>query len=226
MTNGNELPMTNMTSFQALIFDMDGLMVDSEPLWFEVQRDFALARGGEWTSALADRCVGKGLANTIRVMEQALGFAVDVDRDAAAIVDAFIGRVGTLALKRGCGDIVDAVGRHPTRLPRAVASSSARRLVEATLGRFGLVDRFDALVCGDSVARPKPAPDIFLLAASRLGVSPAACVVLEDSVAGVEAARAAGMRVVAVPERPDERFAVADAVVADLHEARELLGLL
>jgi mannitol-1-/sugar-/sorbitol-6-/2-deoxyglucose-6-phosphatase len=217
--------MTKMTPFKALIFDMDGLMVDSEPLWFEVQRDFALARGGEWTSALADLCVGKGLANTIRVMERSLGFAVDVDRDAEAIVDSFIGRVGSLSLKGGCEDIVDAIARLPTRLPRAVASSSARRLVEATLGRFGLVERCDTLVCGDSVTRPKPAPDIFLLAASRLGVSPAACIVLEDSVAGVEAAHAAGMRVVAVPERADARFALADAVVADLHEARELLGL-
>jgi HAD superfamily hydrolase (TIGR01509 family) len=107
-----------------------------------------------------------------------------------------------------------------------VASSSARRLVLATLGRFGLIERFDAIVSGDSVARPKPAPDIFLLAASRLGVGPSECVVLEDSLAGVEAARAAGMRVVAVPERIDERFAaLADAVVTDLHEAQTLLGL-
>jgi|HubBroStandDraft_4_1064222.scaffolds.fasta_scaffold67393_1 beta-phosphoglucomutase-like phosphatase (HAD superfamily) len=212
-------------SYEALIFDMDGLMVDSEPLWFEVQRDFALNRGGEWTPALADQCIGKGLANSVRVMAQALGFEVDVERDAAAIVDAFIGRVRDLSLKRGCVEIVDAVQRRPRRLPRAVASSSARRLVEATLARFGLVERFDVLVCGEAVSRPKPAPDIFLLAAKHMSMAPDACVVLEDSLAGVEAARAAGMRVIAVPEKADERFSVADAVVCDLHEARTLLGL-
>jgi len=212
--------------YEAIIFDMDGLMVDSEPLWLQVERDFARARGGDWTPSLADRCVGRGLANTLRVMHETFGFAVDIERDAAVIVDAFIERVGDLALKGGCEEIVDAVERRSSRVPRAVASSSARKLVEATLGRFGMLARFDALVCGDSVARPKPAPDVFLLAAARMRVSPAACVVLEDSLAGVEAARAAGMRVVAVPERGDERFSeLADAVVADLHEARRLLGL-
>ena len=122
-------------------------------------------------------------------------------------------------------EIVAAAERHPMRLPRAVASSSARRLVEATLGRFGLVERFDVLVCGDAVSRPKSAPDVFLLAAKRMGVAPETCVVLEDSLAGVLAARAAGMRVVAVPERADDRFLVADAVVSDLYQARALLRL-
>ena len=94
------------------------------------------------------------------------------------------------------------------------------------LVRFGLTDVFDAIVCGEAVSRPKPAPDIFLAAAARLGVPPGACVALEDSLAGVTAARVAGMRVIAVPERPDPGFArLADAVVANLHEARALLGL-
>jgi beta-phosphoglucomutase-like phosphatase (HAD superfamily) len=107
-----------------------------------------------------------------------------------------------------------------------VASSSAKPLVEATLARFGLRDRFAAVVTGSCVARPKPAPDIFLEAARRLGASPEACVVLEDSVAGVMAARAAGMRAIAVPEHDAQRFAgLADAVVADLHEARAMLRL-
>src|SRR5579863_2264941 len=208
-----------MIPYRALIFDMDGLMVDSEPLWFEVLRDFARARGGSFDQALAEQCVGKGLANTLRVMNETFGFGADIEGESAVIVDAFIERVGELSLKNGCVDIVAAVQRRPLRLPRAVASSSARRLVLATLGRFGLIERFDAVVSGDSVARPKPAPDIFLLAASHLGVAPSECVVLEDSLAGVEAARAAGMRVVAIPERTDERFAaLADAVVADLHE--------
>ncbi len=209
----------------ALVFDMDGLMVDSEPLWFEVERDFARSRGGDWTAALGDACIGQGMANTLRVMHETFGFAIDVERDAAAIVDAFVARVGDLTLKRGCLELIEAARAHA--VPRAVASSSARRLVEATLARFGLRERFDAVVTGDCVAHPKPAPDIFLEAASRLGVPPAACVVLEDSPAGVQAGRAAGMRVIHVPERASVRLVEGVEgvdIVRDLHEARALLS--
>jgi HAD superfamily hydrolase (TIGR01509 family) len=110
-------------------------------------------------------------------------------------------------------------------VPRGLASSSARRLVEATLDRFGVREHFDAVVTGDCVAHPKPAPDIFLEAGRRLGVAPPSCVVLEDSESGVRAARAAGMQVIAVPESHPEAFeALADAVVPDLHAVRELLA--
>jgi len=87
----------------------------------------------------------------------------------------------------------------------ALASSSPRRLVEATLARFGFRDRFDAVVTGDCVARPKPAPDIFLEAARRLGLPREGCVVLEDSLAGVRAASAAGMRVIRSRSMPRRR---------------------
>jgi len=208
----------------ALILDMDGLMVDSEPLWFRVERDFARSRGGDWTEALAHACTGTGIGHTLRTMQQALGFAVDPVRDAEAIVATFIERVAELSLKAGCDELLaEARAR---AVPCAVASSSARPLVEATLGRFGLLDRFGAIVTGSCVERPKPAPDIFVEAARRLRAAPGECVVLEDSLAGVSAARAAGMRAIAVPERAPARFAgLADAVVADLHEARALLRL-
>jgi sugar-phosphatase len=208
----------------ALLFDMDGLMVDSEPLWFDVEREFARARGGEWTPELGRACIGQGMASTLRVMQETFGFEVNAERDAAAIVEMFVLRVGELALKTGFEELL---GEARVRgVPRALASSSARRLVDATLVRFGAREGFDAVVTGDCVARPKPAPDIFLEAARRLGVPPAACVVLEDSLAGVRAARAAGMQVVAVPESPPapEMTALAYAVVDDLHAARALLS--
>jgi sugar-phosphatase len=206
-------------SCRALIFDMDGLMVDSEPLWFEVERSFARNRGADWSEALAHASVGQGLARTLRTMNELLGFAVDIERDSAIIVDMFVARVGELTLKPGFVELFDgAVARG---VPCAVASSSAHRLVAATLARFSLLDRFAAVVAGDQVARPKPAPDIFVEAANRLRAAADDCVVLEDSLAGVTGARAAGMRVIAVPERDPERFAsLADAVVPDLHEAR------
>jgi HAD superfamily hydrolase (TIGR01509 family) len=210
--------------YGALLFDMDGLMVDSEPAWFDLQREFAEARGGTWTGELAHRCVGGGLVNALRVMHEAFGFSVDIERDSAVMVDMFVARVERLALKRGCLELVDAARER--NVPCAVGSSSSRRLVEATLSRFEIRDRFETIVTGDCVVRPKPAPDIFLEAGARLGLAPNACVVLEDSLAGVRAGRAAGMYVIAVPETPHDAFAtLANAVVPDLHAARSLLAL-
>jgi HAD superfamily hydrolase (TIGR01509 family) len=209
---------------RAVLFDMDGLMVDSEPLWFQVERGFAAARGGDWTEDLASACVGQGMVNTLRVMHESFGFPVDVERDASAIVELFASRVAELTLKTGFEELLAEV--RSRSVPAALASSSPRRLVEAVMDRFGVRERFDAIVTGDCVAHPKPAPDIFLEAARRLGVPPQGCVVLEDSLAGVRAAQAAGMRVIAVPEgtASTEMTARADAVVSDLHAARALLA--
>jgi mannitol-1-/sugar-/sorbitol-6-/2-deoxyglucose-6-phosphatase len=209
---------------KALIFDMDGLMVDSEPLWFEVQGDFVRERGGEWTEELAQACTGGGLRNALEIMGKAFGFAVDTTRDAEQIVESFILRIGKLVPKPGCRELLDAA--HRRRLPCAVASSSTRVLVDATLEHLKLRDLFAAVVTVESVARPKPAPDIFLEAAARLGAAPGDCVVLEDSVMGVRAARAAAMTVIAVPETGFERFhGLADEIVSDLHQARALLAI-
>jgi beta-phosphoglucomutase-like phosphatase (HAD superfamily) len=207
----------------ALLFDMDGLMVDSEPLWFDVERGFARERGGNWTAEHALACTGQGMANTLRVMHERLGLVVDVERDEAEIVRRFMGRVGELELKTGFLELFAAASARG--LPRALASSSPLRLVEATAGRFGLLARFGAVVSGDCVPLPKPAPDIFVEAARRLGVPASACVVLEDSLAGMRAGRAAGMRVIGVPEAvvPEMR-SLADAIVGDLHEAHAFLA--
>lgn len=199
-------------------------MIDSEPLWFDLQSNFVRERGGEWTPELASRCAGGGLDNSFHVIERALGIVLDIAQERALMSNAFVDRIGCLALKDGCLELVAAAIRH--RLPRAVASSSTTRLVHATLDRFGLRPHFGAVVTGDCVARPKPAPDIFLEAAARLAVDPSDCIVLEDALTGVTAARAAGMRVIAVPERSAPSFAErADFVVPDLHAALRLLGL-
>ena len=206
----------------ALVLDMDGLMVDSEPLWLEVERAFAAERGGEWTLALAHAAVGRGLATTLVMMNEAFGLPLDIARDTAVIQGAFVDRVGELALKPGCLELLDAAAA----LPLAVASSSPLRLIRAVLDRFGITDRFQVIVSGESVAHPKPAPDIFLRTAALLGVDPARCAVLEDSLAGVTAGHAAGMFVVAVPEGPPEGRgfeSVASVIVKDLFEARRAL---
>jgi mannitol-1-/sugar-/sorbitol-6-/2-deoxyglucose-6-phosphatase len=208
----------------ALVLDMDGLMVDSEPLWFEVESAFAVRRGGAWTHAHADACVGRGLATTLRVMGETFGFPIDAERDTREIIDGFIARVGDLAYKPGCPELLAAAAA----VPMAVASSSPLRLIRAVLDRFAIASIFRAIVSGEQVAHPKPAPDIFERAAAELGIAPARCAVLEDSFAGVTAGRAAGMFVIAVPEgSPEGRGfeAVADVVVKDLFEARAVLRL-
>lgn len=206
----------------ALVLDMDGLMVDSEPLWFEVERAFAADRGGVWTIEHAHAAVGRGLATTLLIMHEAFGFPVDVARDTAAIQDAFVDRVGSLSLKPGCLELLDAAAG----VPLSVASSSPKRLIRAVLQRFALTERFRVIVSGESVAHPKPAPDIFLRTATELGVDPARCAVLEDSLAGATAGHAAGMFVIAVPEGPPEGRgfeAVSSVIARDLFEARRAL---
>jgi sugar-phosphatase len=210
---------------RALVLDMDGLMVDSEPLWFRVEHDFAAARGGDFTHEMALACVGRGTAHTLDFMHDRFGFPVDVARDTRLIMDAFLDRAAELELKPGCLALLDeAAGK----LPLAVASSSPRRLILGVLDRFHLGPRFQAIVSGEEVARPKPAPDIFVRAAAELGVVPSACAVFEDSLAGATAGRAAGMFVIAVPEGPPggRGFeAVADRVVPDLFAARAEISL-
>jgi sugar-phosphatase len=204
---------------------MDGLMVDSEPLWFQVERDFAAARGGAWTHEMALRCTGRGTPYTLGVMSETFGFPVEVGRDNVAIMEDFVRRVGELSLKPGCRELVDELAG---RIPLAVASSSPRRLIHAVLDRFDLRPHFAAVVSGEEVRSPKPAPDIFLRAAAELGALAEACAVFEDSLAGASAGRAAGMFVVAVPEGAWQGRgfeAVADRIVPDLFAARGMLAL-
>jgi HAD superfamily hydrolase (TIGR01509 family) len=217
--------MTELIEARAILFDMDGLLVDSEPLWAQVEGDFARARGGDFTLELARACVGRGLQNTLRVMSEAFGFPVDIEKDSREIIDRFIGRAGELVLKPGAEELLDEA---EGRVPIALGSSSSRRLVLAVLERVGVAKRFGSVVSGDDVPRPKPAPDIFAKCAADLGVAASGCVVLEDSLAGVRSGRAAGMRVIAVPEGDAHGAGFeeeADAVVEDLYEARRRMRL-
>ena len=207
----------------AILFDMDGLLIDSEPLWALVEADFARPRGGDFTREHAVKCVGRGLANTVRFMGTTFGFAIDVERDVGELVERFLLRVGELALKPGARELLDAAGG---RVKVALGSSSTRRLVLASLDAVGVRGRFPVVVSGDDVAHPKPAPDIFLKCAAELGVQPSECVVLEDSLAGAESGHAAGMQVIAVTEKYpwDPAYeSVADIIVRDLFEARRHL---
>jgi mannitol-1-/sugar-/sorbitol-6-/2-deoxyglucose-6-phosphatase len=213
-----------MSDRRALIFDMDGLMVDSEPLWWRVERAFAEAHQGAWSDELALGCVGKGLPNVIETMNATFGWTLDVNDGARQLVDRFIAAVDSLELKPGCRAILEAAVAADRK--RAVASSSPHRLIDAVLTRFELTDVFHVVVSGDDVDDGKPAPDIFLLTAEKLGVTPDRCVVFEDSHAGVTAGCAAGMTVIAIPEHSPERFTeLTPHVLPDLNAARPVVGL-
>jgi sugar-phosphatase len=217
-----------MTRFQprGFLWDMDGLLVDSEPLWFRVERDFVAMRGHEFTHAMAEQCVGRGMAATLQTMHELFGFDVDFKRDSGWIVDTFVERValeGEVELKPGAMESLTKVKR--LALPNALASSSSRRLIDAVVSRFNLADFFQAIVSGEDVAHHKPAPDVFLRAASLIERPASECVVLEDSLAGATAGRAAGAFVIAIPERDDGRFAgVADVILPSLRELDSALS--
>ncbi|MSP24982.1 MAG: HAD family phosphatase [Myxococcales bacterium] len=208
----------------ALIFDMDGLMIDSEPLWWSVERALAELHGRPFHDELASRCIGTGLANAIITMREEIALPVSVEDGVRWLVATFLSRLDELALKPGFVELLNAASA--ASIPVAVASSSTHALISAVLARFSLSSRFDAVISGQDVIHQKPAPDIFLKAAATLRVEPQRAVVLEDALAGVRAAVAAGVAVIAVPEqRHDEFTSLTPYVVRDLFAARELLGL-
>lgn len=202
----------------ALIFDLDGLLVDSEPTWFEVEGGFLAELGHEWTREEADACMGQGTPNTLRIWRERHGVQVDIARDTERIVDRVVSRADAMPLKAGAQALLRRAAEE--RLPMAVASSSPRRLIEAVLRAKGIDGYFRAVVSGQEVAKPKPAPDVFLRAAEELSIPIRMCVVLEDTLAGTRAGVAAGARVLAVPSVGVEEIrGLATWVVGDLNEA-------
>lgn len=210
----------------AVIFDMDGLMLDTETLareaWFATMRKW----GYELTDEVYLQVLGTTGARTRDIFRAAFGEGIPIEEMYAhkqGYVDEAIARQ-RVAVKPGLVELLDWLDER--RIPKAVASSTVRELVLKKLGLTGLVHRFDAIVGGDEVSHGKPAPDIFLEAARRLGVPPGECVVLEDSEAGIRAAHAAGMLPIMVPDlKPpsDDVKALAYQIVSSLDEATAIL---
>ena len=200
MTAHDPRPPRRPAALRAVLFDMDGLLVDSEPLWFEVERAVMARLGGQWGEADQQALIGGSLDRTVSwLLAKAAAPASreDVARWLVAEMAALILARG-LPLQPGAGPLLaalDAVG-----VPCALVTASSRAIMDAVLTVTGL--SFDVTVCGDDVRRGKPDPEPYLLAAARLGVPAAGCVVLEDSPTGIAAARAAGCPVIAVPSVP------------------------
>jgi len=204
----------------AVIFDMDGLMLDTEPLAARAWGDAAAALGVEFDGRLALAMVGRNFADCAAMVRAHYG----ADYPVAALLgswhaayDGIVEREG-LALKPGVHELLDWLERHA--VPRAVATSTRRERARAKLVRAALLPRFHDLVGGDEVARGKPAPDIYVEAARRLGIGAGHCLALEDSEPGVRAALAARMTPIMVPDLhppPVELLALDLLVLPTLH---------
>lgn len=209
---------------EAVLFDMDGLMLDSEQAMLETWRAAALAEAIDADDGLWLAMVGMHDRASFALLSQRLGLepATRLRDTGYRLYDARV--AAGLPRKQGLLELLDLLEAH--RLPKAVATSTLRERALAKLGATGLRERFPVIVTGSDVAHPKPAPDIYLLAARELGVDPARCVVLEDSEPGVRAALAAGATPIQVPDlvAPGEALrAFGHRIVASLEQARELL---
>ena len=203
-------------------------MVDTEPLaraaWQRVVAPYGLTVADE----VYERMLGRRTVESAQLVLDDLALPVPVEELVERKTAVFLSTLdGGAPAMPGLWALLDRVGA--LGLPWAVATSTPRPVAETVLGKLGVAGRYQALACGDEVAHGKPAPDIFLLAAARLGATPAACLALEDSAAGCAAAAAAGMRVVAVPTEltRDEAFPCAHACYPSLAEvAADLEALL
>jgi HAD superfamily hydrolase (TIGR01509 family) len=210
---------------KAVVFDMDGLLVDTEVLYCEALAAQAAAMGYELGMDVLKRMIGHSWAGSTAVLKGHFGEDFDTDalRD-GSIVRFYELAEGGIALKAGVREVLEVVAARG--LPCAIATSSRRHEVEHHIGHHGLLDRFQAIVASGDYARPKPNPDPYLLAAERLGVDAADCLALEDSHNGVRAAAAAGMMTIMVPDLLDpteEMHTLCIRIARDLHEVRELL---
>jgi HAD superfamily hydrolase (TIGR01509 family) len=209
-----------MNKVDAVVFDLDGVLIDSEHVWARAREQLADERGGRYSEQAELEMMGMSSLEWSRYMHDVVGLPEppeEISREVVRRLEAIYRE--ELPLTDGAHDVVRRLG---ARWPVGLASSSNRELIDLVLALAGLASEFRATVSSEEVARGKPAPDVYLEAARRLGVAAGRCVAIEDSAPGIRSAKAAGMHVVAFPNRaypPDEEaLASTDAVVASLDE--------
>ena len=205
---------------EAVVFDLDGLLLDTEQVWDEVREALTRERGGRWHDRAQADMMGMSSTEWSRYMHEELGLAEPPEELNRLVVERMQEQYRErLPLVDGA---VDAVRRIGARWPVGLASSSNRELIDLALELMGVADLFRATVSSEEVERGKPAPDVYLEAARRLGVAPERVVAVEDSGAGIGAAEAAGMQVIAIPNPhfppPDDVLESADLVLESLAE--------
>jgi HAD superfamily hydrolase (TIGR01509 family) len=204
----------------AVVFDLDGVLLDTEQLWDEVREELARERGGRWHERAQADMMGMSSPEWSRYMHDVLGLRESPQEINDEVVRRMTERYrADLPIVPGAREAVQRLG---ARYRLGLASSSNRPLIDAVLETAGLAELFEVTVSAEEVPRGKPAPDVFLEAARRLQVSAERCTAIEDSGNGIAAARAAGMRAVAVPNRlyppSAEQLRRADVVVESLND--------
>jgi len=211
---------------RGVVFDMDGLLVDTETLFRDAMMEVAARHGRDLPLSVFLSMVGLPRAGSRAVAMDHFGEDFDYEPWIAEVGAAAHARIEVgVAVKTGVVELLDHLDA--AGVPRAVATSSGHDTVELQLGRNGLLSRFDAVVAAGDYARGKPSPDPFLEAARRLGVDPHDCLALEDSHNGVRAAHAAGMMTVMVPdllEATEEMQTLCVTIARTLHDVREMVS--
>jgi HAD superfamily hydrolase (TIGR01509 family) len=210
-------PRTSRAS-RAVLFDMDGLLIDSEPLWLQVETDVMARLGAEWTEADQAQLIGGSLGRSLGYMLSRATRPEPPEVVAQWLMSGIAERVRDhgVPLQPGARELLAEVAA--AGLPYGLVTSSERRFMNEVLASTGL--RFDVLVCADDVTLTKPDPEPYLLAAKLIGVPPGDCFALEDSPRGVASAQAAGCRVIAVPSLAPIEAAPGRTVVRSLLDLR------
>jgi HAD superfamily hydrolase (TIGR01509 family) len=205
---------------EAVVFDLDGVLIDSEHVWDDVRQQLAEERGERWHEQASRDMMGMSSPEWSRYMHDVIGLRESPEEINAEVVRRMEAVYRErLPLIPGA---VDAVDRLAAVWPLGLASSSNRELIDFVLEVSGLGRRFCATVSSEEVPRGKPAPDVYLEAARRLGVAPQRCAAVEDSENGILSAKAAGMRALAIPNPryppAEDALAAADDVLGSIAE--------
>ncbi|MER7079109.1 haloacid dehalogenase superfamily, subfamily IA, variant 3 with third motif having DD or ED/haloacid dehalogenase superfamily, subfamily IA, variant 1 with third motif having Dx(3-4)D or Dx(3-4)E [Saccharopolyspora kobensis] len=210
----------------AVVFDMDGVLVESEHLWERMWAKFAAARGKTWTVEQTRQVQGMSAPEWSAFLAKFAEATETAEATEKIVVDDMIAALegGEIELLPGSARMVTEAAE---RAPIALASSAPRRLIDAVLERHGLIEHFSATVSSAEVPKGKPSPDVYLSAAEKLGQDPKRCLAVEDSSNGLRAAAAAGMTVVAIPNADyppaEDALAGASYVASDLDDVRQRL---